>query len=481
MPGHNERVLNVIQRDAFSRLSARQRETTNLYIDEKVYAAGETIGNSVQRIKVDTPSMLVFADDHPRANFGHDCRYLLYHPENGNLQREIQARFPPSNARADRKLTVFNEPVKFIPVGIVPRPLPIWRCPRLYPKGTRYAILAAGCTQARHLNDMEFAYRTLIQEYGFVAENIYVLNYDGARQVWDSLPANWPGNNTPYTIQVTDTGSRAAFQRAFADLAKKIKADDLLFIHTNNHGDGMPQPSFMCMPEAPYSPNSGIFPNWEPYYAADFGADLAVLPKYRALMVMMEQCGSGGFNAPILASSTAASTSVASACLPTQSSYASGDGNWDSFAYDWVAAMNGSYPNGAALASNPDTNGDGVVDAQEAFNYAVSVQNPNDSPVFNESSATAGATTLTQQWALTWTWCWLLRPILEPIYGAAVPFPPNPPDPEFYTVLNRITPELQKLMVPRLDRAFTDVRRELTPEIEEIVRAGFGRTMSAGR
>jgi len=48
-------------------------------------------------------------------------------------------------------------------------------------------------------------------------------------------------------------------------------------------------------------------------------------------------------------------------------------------------------------------------------------------------------------------------------------------------VLNRIAPELQKLIVPKLDRAFTDVRRELTPEIEEIVRAGFGRAMSAGR
>ncbi|MGA2595948.1 MAG: hypothetical protein ABSH09_02940 [Bryobacteraceae bacterium] len=475
MPQHDERVFTTIQRDAFERLSPRQRETTNLFIDKKVYAAGETIGNSVQKIKVETASVLVFADDHPLANFGHDCRYLLYHPENGTLQREILARFPPSAGTFERKMVVFNEPVKFIARGPLPPVVPEWFCPRLVPKGNRYAILAAGCTQARHLNDMEFAYRTLINNYGFHADNIYVLNYDGARQVWDSLPAEWPGNDTGYTIQVTDNGSRAAFQRAFADLAKKIGPEDLLFIHTNNHGDGMPQPSFMCMPTAPYSPNSGMFPNWDPYYATDFASDLAALPKYRALMVMMEQCGSGGFNAPILAKSTAASTSVASACLPTASSYASADGNWDSFAYDWVAAMHGSYPNGSALASNPDTNGDGVVDAQEAFNYAVSVQNPYDTPNFNETSAAAGATTLTQQYALVWTWCYILRPILEPIYGAALPFPPNPPDPAYFAAVNRITPELQKLLLPAIDRAFVDVRRELTPQIEAIVRGSFGK------
>ncbi|MFY9803721.1 MAG: hypothetical protein WA211_17555 [Candidatus Acidiferrales bacterium] len=479
MSQQDERVFSTIQNHAFSRLSPRQRETTNLYIDKRVYKAGETLGTSLQQITVEVPSILVFADDEPLANFGHPCRYILYHAENGSLLSEIPARFPPSSGKSGRKLDVFHEPAKFLPVG--PRlPLPIaWHCPILLPKGNRYAILAAGCTQARHLNDLEFAYRTLVDKYGFHPQNIYVLNYDGARQVWDYLPADWPGDNTPYTIQVTAACSRAAFQQAYATLAKKLQPDDLLFIHTNNHGDGMPQPSFMCLPTAPFSPNSGIFPDWDPYYAADFASDLAALPKYRALMVMMEQCGSGGFNAPILAKSTAASTSVASACAPTLSSYASGDGLWDSFAHDWTAAMNGTYPNSVPLASNPDTNHDGVVDAQEAFNYALSVQNPSDSPVFNESSAAGGEATLTQQYALVWTWCWLLRPFLEPIYAQVQPIPPNPPDPEFYAKLNRITPELQKVILPSLDRTFVGLRKELAPQIEAIVHSAFKKAASA--
>jgi hypothetical protein len=49
---------------------------------------------------------------------------------------------------------------------------------------------------------------------------------------------------------------------------------------------------------------------------------LATLPPYRALIVMMEQCGSGGFGPNILESSTAGTTSFAAACLAWTSSYA---------------------------------------------------------------------------------------------------------------------------------------------------------------
>jgi len=123
--------------------------------------------------------------------------------------------------------------------------------------------------------------------------------------------------------------------------------------------------------------------------------------------------------------------------------------------------------------------GDGVVDAQEAFNYALSVQNPFDSPNFNENAPAAGKVSLAQQYAFVWTWCWLLRPILEPLYAQAQPFPPNPPDPEFYAKLNRIAPELQKALVPALEKAYVGLRKELTPEIEAIVHTAFSKAASA--
>jgi hypothetical protein len=77
-----------------------------------------------------------------------------------------------------------------------------------------------------------------------------------------------------------------------------LKADDLLLIHTNNHGGHNGTESYLCTYSGP------------DYLASDFAAKLGKLPKFNCLMVMMEQCHSGGFNAPILANSTATLTSV---------------------------------------------------------------------------------------------------------------------------------------------------------------------------
>ena len=40
-------------------------------------------------------------------------------------------------------------------------------------------ILYSGMSNMRHLNDLEFCYRMLIDRYAFDPKNIYVLNYDG--------------------------------------------------------------------------------------------------------------------------------------------------------------------------------------------------------------------------------------------------------------------------------------------------------------
>jgi hypothetical protein len=185
---------------------------------------------------------------------------------------------------------------------------------------------------------------------------------------------------------------------------------------------------------------------------------------------MMEQCNAGGFNAPVLAASTADNTTIASAAIATQSSWASPDGNWDSFARDWIAGQMGHDPYGAALANNPDTNGDGAIEADEAFNYAVSIQNPSDSPVLN-SSAAGASITLAQHYTLIWLWCWIIHPIMVRYIEK---FPPPPPDPEsIYERIQEMTPELQKLVIPALDRTTAELRKELGPKVEGLVKAAF--------
>src|SRR6185436_1782733 len=87
--------LDRVREHAFSLLSLRQRTRTNLYADERVYDSGETIGPRRQQITTKRPSLLVFADDDPMANFAHPCRYLLYDAQSGELDRIVPAVFPP--------------------------------------------------------------------------------------------------------------------------------------------------------------------------------------------------------------------------------------------------------------------------------------------------------------------------------------------------------------------------------------------------
>ena len=121
---------------------------------------------------------------------------------------------------------------------------------------------------------------------------------------------------------------------------------DLLFIHANNHGDTDTNGAYIGYPGSfPSGANVDWSQQWVNLYASTFANLLATLPPFRALIVMMEQCGSGGFGPNILESSTTGTTSFAAACLAWTSSYAATylGAPWDGFAYDgspqWPASI----------------------------------------------------------------------------------------------------------------------------------------------
>lgn len=140
-------IFAAVRQHAFRSLSARQQETTNLHLDERVHEKGTVLGPEFQHIVVDKPSVLVFADDHPMANFAHDCRYLLYDAANGSFDRELPARFPPYVKEPPATLKPFHEPVRIQANPDIFRVRPILRCPVLLPDGARYAILYSGMSK----------------------------------------------------------------------------------------------------------------------------------------------------------------------------------------------------------------------------------------------------------------------------------------------------------------------------------------------
>ena len=443
-----DQIFETVQIDAFNRLRWRERQTSNLFLDRRTLQPGQLLGRDVV---LDRPTLLVFADDEPGADFGHPCRYLLYDSA-GSLYRKVSAQFPPFPQNPST-FTAFHQPILTEPAAVFHINPDLW-CPRLWPDGERYAILFSGMSFTRNLNNQEFCYRMLVDRYGFKPANIYVLRYDGTLNSVDGTLPNWPGDHTPYRIKVSGQGTRAGMQAALAALKAKLRPPDLLFIHTENEAGISAQAYFAA------------YPNWNEYYASDFSTDLATLPRYQSLTVLLAQCYAGGFTSAVMTGSTAVDTSVSSATTPGGNVAVTPDAHFVKFGADWIAAQMGHDQYGAALAFKPDTDGDGVIEAEEAFNYAFAIHDAIDHPAFTESSEAGGDISLAQRYRFWWWWCWLVRPILARYYT-------QPAGPEFHAKVSALIPELRSLIVPLVDRVSSQVRDELTPQAAKLIDAAF--------
>ncbi len=438
MPIVSPKRLKLIKSNVVRSLSWTASKNTNLYIESKVLRRGKKILAYKQRILLKRDTIMVFVDEAPLYNWAHSCRYLLHDAKTGKLYKEVKAQFPPyMTTKAPKTYTPFHEPVRIADIEKYYPILPKLRCPIRWKNGQRYAVLYSGASNNRHTNDLEFLYRTLRDIYGVPAANIYVLNHDGTVN-YNSGPkpvGNWPGDDTAYRLPVNGSGTKASLDSVFDTLKSKLRKNDLLLIHTNNHGGHNGTESYLCT----YSGDD--------YMASDFAAKLGTLPKFHSLIVMMEQCHSGGFNAPILADSPALHTSVSSACEELRSSI--GGAEFDPFARDWIAAMTNSTPYGGLLASNPDTNNSGKVSAKEAHDYADAIKNSYDTPVYSESSVLGGNAHLGRRYSYFLPkYCRFLLRTLRPYYALK-------PIPEFYEIMHKkLVPKLEKIKVKPAISAF---------------------------
>ena len=363
----------------------------SLFLDHKVMEKGDAIDIVTERIKFDRPTYVVFVDDEPGRNFGHRCHYLLYDAKKGEFIRKVPAKFPYFLAKTPETLEMFRSSQaterykrkKKIRVKLDPARLSAYRKLAPFPlkfsiRGTRYAILYSGASNGRHVNDLEFLYRTLVDVYGYDTADIYVLNYDGTvnynRDVWSNGWTEPPASSgfgpdgSAWRMVVNGQGNRAGFQNVINDLKTRIRPWDCLLIHTNNHGW--------------YDAGGGFMSAYGgKYYASDFAADLADLPGLKNLLVFMEQCASGSFAVPVLNDSPADNT-VFQAAVPGDESSA---GGWpfDPWAEMWISAMAGVRGDGSPLAVAADDNLDTLISAWEAYDFALSI----DNPVMSESSA----------------------------------------------------------------------------------------------
>lgn len=159
--GRRPALLSRIQNDAVRRLTPTRRAATNLHVIDDVVRARADIMAHRQRITVDRDTVVVFADDEPMANWGHECRYMLYDARTGARYREVSARFPPFLVDPPPQFRAFHAPVVLERPAPAMHPLPrLPRFPLRVRDGRRYAVLYSGASNDRHVNDLEFLWRT---------------------------------------------------------------------------------------------------------------------------------------------------------------------------------------------------------------------------------------------------------------------------------------------------------------------------------
>ena len=102
--------------------------------------------------------------------------------------------------------------------------------------------------------------------------------------------------------------------------------------------------------------------------------------KYHRMIIVMEQCFSGGFLRDLAGNNRI----IISAATQYESSWAMGpDYIYNEFSYHFTCALKGAKPDGTSV--NADANNDGEVSMVEAFNYAVANDTASETPMYEDN------------------------------------------------------------------------------------------------
>ncbi len=351
----------------------------DVFISSNVVSSSD--GIILPRRKISCPyssNWVVFVDDYVFANWEHPCRYIFINS-------------------ATKEYKIVNEVLKPIDMGnfesisIMKRPeLGLLKSAPLNQPTVQtvasnphcYAVIISGgindyYNKIRYWNNISAIYCTLTQVYGFPKENIYVHSADGTKaHNYGSLDLDNDNLN-----DIKYSASLASINTTFQTLTNKIGPHDQLYIFVTDHGGEDATGSIIYLWGSDYMRPS------------DFNNMLYEINASEIIFVM-QQCHSGGFISD-LTNIQGPHREIHTACTSDEVSYAEGwitNLNYDEFTFYWTAAARGYYPNLSGspwinycktgtfpfstyfsshpVDYNPDLNSDGIIEMQEAFNYA---------------------------------------------------------------------------------------------------------------
>lgn len=223
-----------------------------------------------------------------------------------------------------------------------------------------YAVLIAGGinpsnNHIRYWNDLKAMYNILLTK-GYPAGHITVLFADGVAKD-GGMPVNAPA-------------TKASIAATFSSLATKVSANNDVYIMTTDHG---------CQMGAGHS---GLCLWGEDMIDTDFATEVNKITQWKHMMIVMEQCFSGGFVAPL----TKPNRVVMTACNASQPSWALRL-DFDEFTFWYMSALQGSPIDGSASPVSADADHDGKVSIMEAWNYGRSNDKAQEVPQYEDNGA----------------------------------------------------------------------------------------------
>jgi len=346
---------------------------------------------------------LIFIDDHPDANWEHPCRYFYVKKADLTTITKYDDRIPAANI--DLSLWVGRVPDV---VGLASFEVAQGVDPDMCTPDTskRYALLiSGGINQAnnpkRYYNEIQFMYKTLVNDLGYNKANIKVLMSDGTlsandhiasydalnRPVYGNSIADLDGNGVN---DVTNSATRANILSTLGTYSS-YGQDKHLFIYTTSHGG---------------KTSSGLTPNEANVYLYPWGTGtltdkdfVRALPKnVGSITIMMEQCNSGGFIDDVITNynTVVGPTGLVTTRMITTAATGEQVSNANDFSYPWISGVAKHDSNGVMTFADVAPTFDGSVSMVEAYTYAYAIDPSQraglETPQFSDYAAGTGST-----------------------------------------------------------------------------------------
>ncbi len=211
-------------------------------------------------------------------------------------------------------------------------------------ESNNWAVIISGgsnpeSNHIRYWNDCSIIYKCLRSIYGYRRDHIIVIMSDGKSDVID----RYDSRNETFSSSLQDldgdgnddinySATKSNISKVFSYLGNNVSSDEQVLVYVTDHGDIQNGISFICL--------------WNntKMSADDFAKELKKINLSSRKHVVLGQCFSGGFVAPLL--SACYNISVATASAGNEYSYAMGSGEYDEFLYHWVSAAAGRTPHG---------------------------------------------------------------------------------------------------------------------------------------